>query len=330
MERMVKLGGAVLEALVEEWGTAEALRRLADPCWFQALGCFLGYDWHSSGLTTTVTAALKEALRQRPGLGLWGAGGKGKTSLKTPAEIREAAEREGLDPAPLERASRLAAKVDSAALQDGFQLYHHAFFFDREGRWAVVQQGMNPRTRWARRYHWLSESLSSFVNEPHAAVASEVRLRKALNMVAADSAGSRRASVELACENPDKITLEYLKMPRQHRVVVRPENLRKVLVALHERSPRDYEELLLTPGVGPASVRALALLGELLYGEKPSWRDPAVYSFAHGGKDGTPYPVNLRVYEETISVLERALRMAKAGRREGLEAIKRARLALGL
>ena len=329
MERMVRLGGAVLEALVEEWGTAEALRRLADPFWFQALGCFLGYDWHSSGLTTTVTAALKEALRGRD-LGLWGAGGKGKTSLKTPKEIEEVAERAGLDPAPLVRASRLAAKVDSAALQDGFSLYHHAFFFDKRGRWVVVQQGMNPETRWARRYHWLSEKLRSFVREPHAAIASERRVGRALNMVAEASEGARRASVELARENPDKLVLEYLRMPREHRVVVKPENLRRVLVVLHEREVENYEELLLTPGVGPASVRALALLGELLWGERPSWEDPAVYSFAHGGKDGTPYPVNLRVYEETISVLERALRLARLGRREGLEAIKRARAALGL
>ncbi len=319
-----------MEVLVEEFGTAEALRRLADPRWFQALGCFLGYDWHSSGLTTTVTAALKEALRQRPWLGLWGAGGKGKTSLKTPQEIEEVAQREGLELEGLIRASRLAAKVDSAALQDGYQLYHHAFFFDSRGRWAVIQQGMNPQTRWARRYHWLSEALVSFVREPHWAVVSQQRTRRALNMVASEAEGSRKASVSLARENPDKLVLEYLKMPKEHRVIVRPENLKKVLVNLNECLPVDYEELLLTPGVGPASVRALALLGELLFGEKPSWRDPAVYSFAHGGKDGTPFPVNLRTYENTISVLERALRMAKVGRREGLEAIKRTKAVLGL
>ncbi|MFQ5880314.1 MAG: DUF763 domain-containing protein [Dehalococcoidia bacterium] len=328
-DRMVQLARQVSLVVVEEYGPHQMLQRLADPFWFHAFGCLLGFDWHSSGLTTTVCGALKEGLRGlEHDTGLLVAGGKGRTSRKTPSEIEAFADRLGFQPAPLVYASRLAAKVDSAAVQDGYQVYHHSFFFTTDGAWAVVQQGMNEGNGWARRYHWLSDAVADFVCEPHAAVCSDHR-GQALNMVALESDDARAASVALTQERPEAVVKDYqriLALPRRHHLAegdIRPENLHKVLLSTYERQPQDYEALLGLEGVGPKAVRALALIAELLYGVQASLRDPARFAYAHGGKDGHPYPVDRRTYDQSIEVLRTAVAKAKLGQREKLEALRR-------
>ena len=328
--RMKKMAGAVAEAICEEFGPEELLARLSDPAWFQAFGCVLGFDWHSSGVTTTVCGALKEGVKPfGRSVGLVVCGGKGGRSRKTPQEIEEACEPLGRDPAPLVYASRMSAKVDSAALQDGYQLYHHCFLFTRAGRWAVVQQGMNDANGYARRYHWLGERVEDFVCEPHAAIAAEAR-GAALNMVAAESGQARGCSAEAARLHPDKLLSEVAKMhtltlPRHHEVLLRdlnPDHLYKVLLTTYERQPQDFERLLGLPGVGSKTVRSLALISELIYQAPASRRDPAVYSFAHGGKDGHPYPVNREVYDQSIDFLRRSLDQAKLGLTDKREAMR--------
>jgi hypothetical protein len=316
-------------AVVAEEGPEGFLRRISDPFWFQAFGCVLGFDWHSSGLTTTVCGALKEGLR---GLtrdtGLVVAGGKGRASRRTPAEIRVACEALGLDPEPLVLASRLSAKVDSAAVQDGFEVYHHAFLFTPDGRWAVVQQGMNEARGMARRYHWLTPA--RFDADPHAAVAGDPA-RGALNLVAGEAEGNRRISVRLAREEPRTVAREVarmreLEMPRRHAVRLadlHPERLERVLLRAYEAQPADYTALLAVPGLGAKRLRALSLVAELAYGEPASVRDPLSFAWAHGGKDGTPFPVDRGTYDATIESLRRALAEARAGRTEKVAALKR-------
>ncbi|HAF70420.1 TPA: DUF763 domain-containing protein [Candidatus Acetothermia bacterium] len=329
--RMVILGREVLLAIGEEFGTGEVLRRLADPFWFQALGAFLGFDWHSSGLTTTTCGALKEALAQVGGeLGLYAAGGKGAASRRTPQEIMARADELRAEPQALVYASRMAAKVDSAALQDGFQIYHHAFFFDREGNWCVVQQGMRGQTGMARRYHWLSEGLESFVCEPHVGVVGE-RAGLVLNLVAGEAAPAREAIPELARRPPGELAeelaaLQRVKLPRRHMVLlsdINPARLRSVFLKAYESQAQDFERLLAVPGLGAKGLRALALLAELVYGAPASFRDPARFSYAHGGKDGMPYPVDRGTYDRTIQALRRAVRRARLGQRQELAALRR-------
>ncbi len=329
-DRMVRLAGAILEAIVMDLGEQEVLRRLQDPFWFQAFGALLGFDWHSSGLTTTTTGAIKEALKQRD-LGIYVAGGKGATSRKTPDQIQQIAERIGLDPHPLIYASRMSAKVDSAALQDGYQIYHHVFVFTRQGHWVVIQQGMNPLKRYARRYHWSDDRLISFVVEPHAGIAAQRREPQVLDLTARQSQETQHVMVELAKEGPDRVlrdleTLRSVRLPRRHALWlqdIRPEHLRKILLKTYERAPQTFEEMLGLRGVGPKTLRALALVSDIIYGAKPSYQDPAVYAFAHGGKDGYPYPVSRRVYDRSIDVVERAIRLAKLGNREKLQALRK-------
>jgi len=328
-ERMKRLGRGIIEGIGEEWGSEEILRRLSDPFWFQALGCLLGFDWHSSGLTTTLCGALKEGIKGlEDDLGLWIAGGKGKTSLKTPEEITRIGDKEGMEVEHLIYASRMSAKVDNSALQDGYQIYHHTFIFTRTGKWCVVQQGMNERNGYARRYHWLSDELCDFVCEPHSSIVSQRRERDVLNMVAKESGEARRTAASLAGESPEKLLreltrIESLHLPRPHQVVIRKESLRKILLKTYERKPKGFEELLGIEGVGPATIRALALLSELIGGAKPSYEDPVKFSFAHGGKDGHPYPVNLENYDKSIEVLEQAVRLAKWGKKDKWEALKK-------
>lgn len=328
---MVRLCRAVTEVIVAEFGPDELLRRISDPVWFQSLGCVLGFDWHSSGVTTTVCGALKEAVTgSEAELGLFVCGGKGRASRRTPVELSLQAEKFGLDGDALVRASRLSAKVDSAALQDGYQLYHHVFIGTTRGRWAVVQQGMNTATRLARRYHWLAEGLEDFTCEPHQAIACNSR-GTVLNTVAAEAAGLRAATVALAQARPEVTVREYsrvraLEMPQQHPLTLadlRPGHLPKVLVSTYEQPPADFADLLLRPGVGPKTIRALALVAEVSYGARLSFRDPVTYSFALGGKDGWPYPVNRQVYDQTTALLERAVRQARLGRAESLAALRR-------
>ena len=332
-QRMKSLSGEIVSALIDVGGAKEMLRRLSDPFWFQAFGCTLGFDWHSSGVTTTVCGALKEGIRGREKeLGFYAAGGKGRTSRKTPQEIEAFCEKGPVDAAPLVYASRMSAKVDSAAVQDGYQIYHHCFFFTAEGSWAVVQQGMNEENRYARRYHWLGDEMEDFVCEPHRAVCCDLK-GKGLNLVARESDRSREAITEISREEPDWVVHEGKKvnqlfLPKAHPVPgeeIRLERLEKIFIKIHEQAPVDFESLLGVPGVGPKTLRALSLISELIYGAKPSFKDPARFSFAHGGKDGHPYPVDRRVYDQTIAVLREAVERARIGDRDRMEAVRRLR-----
>jgi hypothetical protein len=348
-------------AIVEEFGPAEMLRRLSDPWWFQAFGCVLGFDWHSSGVTTVTCGALKEAARlYGKDLGILVAGGKGATGRKTPLEIATASDRHAI--AGGERliyASRMSAKVDSAAVQDGFAIYHHSFFFTPQGQWCVVQQGMDEASGWARRYHWLGESVDDFVCEPHEAVQNlcepaATRQLTLLNMVAEEAEKNRDASAALVRESPAWLLGEIERLtegptlfaPERHPVLkldVNLPRLKGVLLQAHEQHPKDFETLLGLGGVGEATVRSLSLLAEIIFQAPPSHRDPARrsealqdgdrpsaderrwadYSYAHGGKDGTPFPVHRSTYDRNIVVLSDAVRRARLGDREKLDALRR-------
>jgi len=325
--RMVKLAGAISEAIVE-YGTATLLEKISDPFWFQAFGCVLGFDWHSSGLTTTVCGALKIALKDA-NLGIAVCGGKGKTSLKTPEEILNSDL--GLSMQKLENlayASRISAKVDNACIQDGFQLYHHCFIFDERGNWAVIQQGMNDSLHKARRYHWFSEDIEgSMVDEPHSAICCDIKLNKVLDMTSSKSEEVRKCSVAIAQEferELKNLKIKKLVMPRHHELYEfhLSKYGRAILEKIKTIEPKGYEELIAIKGVGPKTIRALALISELIYGKAPSYRDPAVYSFAHGGKDGWPYPVDKKGYDESIYTLRRAIEEARLGKREKLKMLK--------
>jgi hypothetical protein len=292
----------------------------------------LGFDWHSSSVTTTVCGALKEGLARRGGeLGIFVAGGKGKVSRRTPSELIEYGARAGIDGARLAYNSRMAAKVDSAAIQDGFGIYHHSFFVSSEGEWAVVQQGMRGNEGTARRYHWLGSQVRDFVNEPHAAIASETTEQTVLNMVATESSHARSVSTEFARQEPRVIDREIAKvitmaLPTRHWVDIKqdinPAHLRKVLLSTYEASPQNFEQLLAIPGVGPKSVRALALVADVVYGSPASMRDPARFSFAHGGKDGHPYPVNRVVYDQSVDWLREAVNKARIGHSDRVKALR--------
>lgn len=308
--RMAALAREISYAIVREFGRKAFLEKLSDPFWFQALGCVLGFDWHSSGLTTTVTGALKAGLKGMEGeLGLYIAGGKGSTSRKTPRHIETFADKYALDPAPMIYASRMSAKVDNTAVQDGYQLYHHVFVFTKDGEWSVVQQGMNGPAKSARRYHWFSDNVRDFVVEPHSAVCSDKK-GPSLNMVARESADARLISTSLSKEKPVKVVSEInkidrLEMTRRHNISsidICPKRLYRTLLKTYERQPEDFETLLGMQGIGPKTMRALALISEIVHGTPPSYRDPARFGFAHGGKDGTPYPVDRRTYDKTIDI----------------------------
>jgi uncharacterized protein len=340
-DRMKQLAPAIIEAIVLERGPACVLERLSDPHWFQAFGCVLGFDWHSSGVTTTVCGALKEGLAGREAeTGIYVAGGKGRTSRKTPTELVAIGARTGLDGSRLARTSRLTAKIDSAALQDGYQLYHHSFFVTAAGEWAVVQQGMRDSDSTARRYHWLGSRVEDMVCEPHAAIATQRPTQQSvqqstqvtLNLVAAESAATRSASASFAVEPPAVTARELaraitLELPRRHWVDIErdinPRHLKSVLLATYESAPANFEALLSVSGVGPAALRALALISELLYGAPASTRDPARFSFAHGGKDGFPYPVARQTYDESIDWLRTAVDRARIGSTDRLYALRR-------
>jgi len=324
---MVRLSREIILYLASEYSTRDVLRRLSDPFWFQAFGCVLGFDWHSSGVTTTVCGAVKEGLKDLDReLGLFVAGGKGKTSRKAPQEIADACDRVGRDAAPLVYASRTAAKVDSAAVQDGYQLYHHVFFFTSTGDWCVVQQGMCDANGMARRYHWLSEHVASFVDEPHDAVCCDARKDDTLDLVAHDNDRVRAASAALAREKPE-VTLRALNMPRRHDLLpefdVAPTYLEKILLKTYERAPEDFETLLGLAGVGPKTLRALALASELVHGTPATLRDPARFAFAHGGKDGIPFPVDKLTYDRTIEILNKAINRSAIDRSEKVNAFRR-------
>jgi len=331
-DRMVKLAREITIAIVADFGAEEMLRRLSHPYWFQAFGCILGFDWHSSGVTTTLCGALKEGIKGlERDLGLFIAGGKGKTSRRTPSELEGWGELISINPAPLVYASRMSAKVDSSAVQDGYQLYHHTFLFTSAGSWTVIQQGMNETTRYARRYHWLGETVTSFVNEPHSAVLSEAK-GQALNLVASESDPARNTITEIATsEKPESVLAELkriktLSLPAHHYLStddLHPDSLSRILLSTYERQPNDFEELLGLQGVGAKTIRALSLISELVHGVAPSYRDPARYSFAHGGKDGIPYPVDRQTYDQSIDLVSKAINKTKLGIGEKNEALNR-------
>jgi hypothetical protein len=349
--RMVEIAGAIGTLIVRDSGPQELLRRLSDPFWFQAFGCVLGFDWHSSGVTTTVCGALKVAAEKYGGdMGVAVCGGKGKTSRKTPDDIEAACNKAGMEPSGLVYASKLAAKVDNSAVQDGFQLYHHVFFFvPGADNWCVVQQGMNTEKRYARRYHWLSEQMQDFVNEPHAAIACD-RKTPSLNLVAQEGAAHRLALTELSREHPERILKEIrpfltdkplplfdrlehnhasfqadYHLPHRHTLTtanIRSDALKKVLIKTYEQQAPAFEQLLGAPGIGPQALRSLSLISEIIYNAPASHRDPAAYSFAHGGKDGHPYEVNRPLYDANLTRLRETIDQAKIGVFEKTKALQ--------
>jgi hypothetical protein len=343
-ERMTRLGAVMAEAIVHHYGRDELLRRLAHPFWFQSFGAVMGMDWHSSGITTSVIGALKRGLDPLSGeLGIRVCGGKGRHSRRTPAELIAAGDQAGFDGGALARASRLVAKVDSAAVQDGFDLYLHGFIVTDEGHWTVVQQGMSGASGTARRYHWLSEGLESFVDAPHAAIEGR-RQGEIVNLADRRAEASRSAQLSLLAElGPDRLALEvasleprsipaaqpllpHLVLPDRHDVRSGDVILRRLhgtLAAAAECGPKDFADLLLVPGVGARTVRSLAMVAEVIHGAPCRFADPARFSLAHGGKDRHPFPVPTKVYDRTIEVLKSAIGAARLGNDEKLGAIRR-------
>ena len=343
-DRMKLLGTQIIEALLINYGKKEVLTRLSDHLWFQSLGAVLGMDWHSSGITTSVMYALKRGINERAReFGLCICGGRGKYSRKTPDELLYLADATGLDGTSLVNASRLTAKVDGNAVQDGFQLYMHNFVLSDQGDWVVVQQGMNTATRTARRYHWSSENLRSFVEEPHSGVTGENQ-GKILNLTDSAAKETRGSILSLTQENPDKMIKEIakisneeyaltfelhndrnLKMPAHHDVRAEDVDLKRlgsVLATAYESNNQDFESLLLTPGLGPRTLQSLTLVSEVIYGTPSRFTDPARFSFAHGGKDGHPFPVPLKIYDESIRILGDAIEKSRLGYNDKSECIR--------
>ena len=325
-ERMSLLGGAIAEAIIIEYGRPALLQRLSDPFWFQSLGCVLGMDWHSSGITTSVMNALRKAINYRSEeLGVYICGGRGKFSRETPNQLLEVANKTGLNGNELVRHSKLAAKVDNTAVQDGFQLYLHTFIVTKEGDWSVIQQGMNPNERMARRYHWLSSSLRSFMEEPHTSVCGRNQ-GLILNLTDKLAAPTKEGIMELTKESPDKLMREVsIILPNHHEVKAEDVNLKRLgaaLILAHETNVSDMESLLLLEGVGPRTLQSLTLVSEVIHGTPSRFSDPARFSFAHGGKDGHPFPVPTSVYDETIEVFDKAIRQARLGEKDKSNALK--------
>lgn len=353
-ERMKRLARAIILAVVEEFGTEELLKRLSDPVWFQSLGCVIGFDWNSSGLTTTTLGALKAGIfGLEKELGLFICGGKGKTSKKTPQQIQNWGELLGFSQREIEKlvyASKISAKVDSCLIQGGFQIYHHNFIFTKEGQFSVVQQGMNTNLQKARRYHWLSLKIKDFTEEPHSGIITDGNL-KLLNLVSKESRKNKEISAELVKEEPQTFLrdikiineksdflLRQKRLPgfcemelknrefQWHPVLKEKFNLKrlkKIVEKAHFLKPENFENLLMVEGVGPRTIRALSLVAEVIYGAKPSYEDPARYSFAVGGKDGTPYFVEKETYDKLIKVTEKALEKSRISYRERLLCNKR-------
>lgn len=341
--RMQRLAKEISSIIIDEYGTDLYLARLSDPYWFQAFGCVLGYDWHSSGVTTVVTGVLKQALSAEEH-GLVVCGGKGRTSRQAPEEIIKNAETFGFSDQTIEHltyTSKMTAKIDNTAIQAGYQLYHHAFLIAGNKKWAVIQQGMSNQDRTARRYHWLSDTTTNLIVEPHNAIVG-IKRPQALNMTAKESEGARKASVDIAKENPSKLFRQinaarplqqkslhdWLPIENsQQTTLSMPRGINwKTMKRIYDFQPNNYEELLSLKGVGPATVRGLALIADLVYGEKPSWNDPVKYSFAYGGKDGVPFPVNRRAMDESIKILRDTVKAARIGDKEklrSLESLKR-------
>jgi hypothetical protein len=326
--RMTTLGTGISEAVIHHYGRSEFLTRLSDPFWFQALGSVMGMDWHSSGITTSVMGALKRGLNSRAGeLGIYICGGRGKHSRRTPDELRDVAGQLGLDGRGLVRTSRLTARIDNNAIADGFQIYLHTFVLTREGDWAVVQQGLNAQRGTARRYHWHSATVRDFTSEPHTAIVGETA-GVIQNLVDREARPAQDAMLAMTRESPERILREArtLSMPRHHEVRAGNVDLKRlgaVLAVAHERELHDFASLLLVEQLGPRTLQSLALVAEVIHGTPTRFADPARFSFAHGGKDGHPFPVPLRIYDETIDVLRHALDRATIGLTDKMDGIKR-------
>lgn len=325
---MTKLGTAITETIVHDYGTSAFLSRLSDPFWFQALGAVMGMDWHSSGITTSVMGALKRGLAPRADeLGLYVCGGRGKSSRNTPTELRSLGERRGFDGEALVRTSRLTARIDNNAIADGFQIYLHSFVLAANGEWAVVQQGLNDGNGMARRYHWHSAAVSDFVAEPHTGIVGENQ-GTIMNLVDAGARPVQKALLEVAHEHPDKTlgVARYLKLPSHHEVREKNVDLKRlgaVLAVAYERDLHDFAELLLLENLGPRTLQSLALVAEVVHGAPSRFADPARFSFAHGGKDRHPFPVPLKTYDESINFLRHSLDAAKVGDREKIDGFRR-------
>ncbi|MFO7991738.1 MAG: DUF763 domain-containing protein [Thermoplasmata archaeon] len=340
-KRMVRLSGAITEVIIDEYGRDEFLRRITDPHWFQALACTIGFDWHSSGTTTTTCGALKVALDpQEHGIAVLG--GKGGASRKTPDEISTLDERLSISHSKIEELiydSKMTAKVDNSLIQDEFQLYHHSFFVIEDGDWGVVQQGMFDKEGYARRYHWLSEGVEDLVEEPHTGICCDHQFNRVLDMTSRKSGETRQTSLDLINDNPDHLRryfgskkqttlIDYennLEMPKHHPVLDMDISERgwRILKGAYEFQPSDYEELVSLKGMGPKKIRALALVSDLIHGTRASWEDPVKYSFAHGGKDGTPFPVDRDVYDHTIDTLKDAIHRSEVGDKDKKYALRR-------
>jgi uncharacterized protein len=327
-QRMTTLGSGIVESVLYHYGDSALLSRLSDPFWFQALGSVMGMDWHSSGITTSVLGALKRGINPRADeLGIWICGGRGRHSRKTPDELRAVADTTGANGEALVRASRLAARVDNNAVQDGFQIYLHGFIVSRAGEWAIVQQGLNDATGMARRYHWHSATVKDFVVEPHTAIIGENR-GEIMNLVDREAQSAQHAMVALSHERPEIVLNEArtLRMPAHHNVREKDVDLKRlgaVLAVAHEQQFRDFASLLLMENLGPRTLQSLALVAEVVHGTPTRFTDPARFSFAHGGKDGHPFPVPLKTYDESIAVLRRALDTAKLGNSDKIDGFKR-------
>jgi hypothetical protein len=327
-ERMTKLGTAITETIIHDYGASAFLTRLSDPFWFQALGSVMGMDWHSSGITTSVMGALKRGLaRQADELGLYVCGGRGRFALRTPHELRAIAGRQGFDGDALVRTSRLTARVDNNAIADGFQIYLHSFVVTSTGEWVVVQQGLNDQTGMARRYHWHSASVRDFVAAPHTGIVGESQ-GTIMNLVDADARPAQSAMLDIAQQHPDKTlaAARHLRLPAHHEVRAEDVNLKRlgaVLAVAYERDLHDFAELLLLEKLGPRTLQSLALVAEVVHGAPSCFNDPARFSFAHGGKDRHPFPVPLKTYDESLNFLRTSLDAAKVGDKEKIEGFRR-------
>jgi hypothetical protein len=325
---MSKMGLAIVEAIILEYGNLEVIKRLSDPHWFQSLGAVLGMDWHSSGITTSVLGALKRAINPvSKELGIYVCGGRGKYSLQTPNELNDYALKTGIDGDNLVHSSKLTAKIDNNALQDGFQLYLHTFILTDKGEWTVVQQGMNDSNRMARRYHWYSEQINSYIDEPHCAVCGENQ-GLILNLTNKEAGVTRDKILSLSKEHPDRVVREAQKlvMPNHHDVRSKDVDLKKlgsILALAYESNPADFESLLLTKGLGPKTIRSLTFVSEIIHGTPSRFKDPARFSIAHGGKDGHPYPVQTAVYDDSLKILKQSIEKAKIGHTDRLKALKK-------
>ncbi|MFN3020491.1 DUF763 domain-containing protein [Chryseobacterium sp. TY3] len=327
-ERMSALGLSIVEVILADYGKAEVLRRLSDPFWFQSFGAVMGMDWHSSGITTSVMGALKRSINPiAKDLGIYLCGGKGKYSKETPSELLLIADKTGLNADNLIRASKLTAKVDNTAIQDGYQLYLHNFILSDEGSWAVIQQGLNDVDGTARRYHWHSENLKSFVDDPHSAIQG-VNRGEILNLTASDAKDNRRGILDISHTNSEKIMQDFsnLILPQHHEVTAKDVDLKRLgalLYVTRELQPQNFEDLLLLKGVGPRTMQSLALVSEVIHGAPSRFKDPARFSFAHGGKDGHPFPVPINTFDETISILQKGVEKSKLGNSDKLKSIEK-------